>query len=379
MAHSIDNFNDYSQEWTDFVRQYDKAYATEEEAQLRQSIFIKNLREIERHNSQANQTYTKAVNQFSDLTQEEFQIRVLTPQLAFAPIPKAQPVPIMTRSSTTAASIPTGCTRGSSNCCISSANPNACCAALGMGSWNRRQCNAGSGNGVVPNNCMSRDSRCCQSSQNPGECCAALGFAFWDGGWCRGVHASNVPNECVAWNSHCCSESTVPQRCCRALGYEYYDGAFCRNSADWFPAPEFLENDYPKNFDWTSMTYRAVTDVKNQGSCGSCTFFAVIGALEAAYAIKHNHDATPLSEQQLIDCSMPNRGGCWASNFGDSLDYVIPNGKNPLASEADYPYQALHDTNFNPQACAQRQDQRSRAAHRFASKESYHDAWDTPN
>ncbi|CAF1232979.1 unnamed protein product [Rotaria sordida] len=379
IAHSIESFDDYNQEWIDFVRQYDKSYATEEEAQLRRSIFIANLREIERHNSQPNQTYIKAINQFSDLSQQEFEEHVLSPQLAFASVPKPQPVPVMTRSSTTASSVPTGCTCGSSNCCISSANPNACCLALGMGSWNRRQCNPGACSGVVPNNCKSRDSQCCQSSQNPGECCAALGFASWDGGWCRGAHASTVPNGCSASNSHCCSESTLPQKCCEAFGFEYFDGAYCRHSASWYPAPERLENDYPKNFDWTSLNYRVVTDAKNQGACNTCTFFTVVGALESAYAIKHQSNAIPLSEQQLIDCSMPNRGGCWASNFGDSLDYLIQNPKRPLATEAQYPYQGLRDTNFYPQACADRLFQRLGATHLFESKESYHDAWDTIN
>ena len=143
-----------------------------------------------------------------------------------------------------------------------------------MGSWNRRKCNSGScSSGVVPNNCKARDSQCCRSSWNPTECCAALGFASWDGGWCRGPHPANVPNGCSAAKSHCCSESTLPQRCCEVFGFEYFDGAYCRHSASWYPAGELLENGYPKNFDWSSMTYRVVTDAKNQGACNACTFF----------------------------------------------------------------------------------------------------------
>ncbi|CAF0985670.1 unnamed protein product [Adineta ricciae] len=173
-------------------------------------IFLSNLHEIERHNAQVNRTYTKTVNQFSDLTQSEFETGILTPQLAFAPIPNPPPTSVQTRSS--------------------SSNPNACCSALGLGDGNRPQCSY---------------------DGNPSECCAALDFA-WRGG--RG---------------------------------------------------DLLPNGYPKDFDWTSMTYRTVTNAKNQGRCGTCTFFAVAAALESAYAIRHERDAVPLSEQQLIECSIP--------------------------------------------------------------------------
>ena len=105
----------------------------------------------------------------------------------------------------------------------------------------------------------------------------------------------------------------------------------------------------------------------------------MIGALENAYAIKHERDAVPLSEQQLIDCSMPNIGGCWVTNFGDSIDYLIKPRNTSLATEARYPYQGLSDTNFYPQAYSDHLFQRLSATYLFDSKESYHDAWDTIN
>ncbi|CAF1664599.1 unnamed protein product, partial [Adineta ricciae] len=190
-SHSVD------EEWSNYIQRYGKKYATNAENQLRKSIFLSNLHEIERHNAQVNRTYTKAVNQFSDLTQSEFETEILTPQLAFAPIPNPPPTPVQTRSSSssTACTVPMNCRRDASNCCISSSNPNACCSALGLGGWNRRQCSYdGSVNGVVPNGCVHHDSQCCRSSGNPSECCAALGFAWWDGEWCRGAHPANVPD-----------------------------------------------------------------------------------------------------------------------------------------------------------------------------------------
>ncbi|UJR08008.1 hypothetical protein I4U23_012286 [Adineta vaga] len=368
------------QQWMDYIHRYDKNYVTEAESQLRKSIFLANLHEIERHNSQLNQTYTKAINQFSDFTQSEFEIHILTPQLAFAPIPTPMPISVLSRSLSTAGTVPMNCRRDGSNCCISSSDPNACCLALGLGGWNRRQCDSGNGNGgVVPNNCVHHDSQCCRSSWNPTECCAALGFASWDGGWCRGAHSANVPNGCQASNSHCCSDSTMPQKCCEVFGFEYYDGAYCRHSASWYPAGERLSNGYPKDFDWTSLTYRVITNAKNQGGCGTCTFFAVAAALESAYAIRHQRDAVPLSEQQLIDCSISGKGGCWSSNFDDSINYLIRSPKTALATEARYPYQGLSDTSFNSHACNERFFQRMEATHFFDSKETYHDAWDTVN
>lgn len=55
-----------------FKTQHNKVYASLEEEQYRKSIFLMNVAQIEAHNSQAAKTYTMGINQFTDLTQEEF-------------------------------------------------------------------------------------------------------------------------------------------------------------------------------------------------------------------------------------------------------------------------------------------------------------------
>ncbi|KAH7636554.1 group 1 mite allergen-like protein [Dermatophagoides farinae] len=96
----------------------------------------------------------------------------------------------------------------------------------------------------------------------------------------------------------------------------------------------FVDN-LPESFDWRDKN--VVTDVKNQGECGSCWAFATVGSIESAYLIHSNmtKDQINLSEQELISCARSN--GCHGGTSTLSFDFVRHHG---LTSGQVMPYQA---------------------------------------
>lgn len=58
-----------------WMARYHRAYSDEAEKTNRFEIFKKNLEFVERHNMNTNMTYKLDVNQFSDLTDDEFRVR----------------------------------------------------------------------------------------------------------------------------------------------------------------------------------------------------------------------------------------------------------------------------------------------------------------
>lgn len=65
-------------EFTIFQERFEKQYSSLEELESRFSIFRKNFIEIQYHNSIIGQNFTMGVNQFTDLTPEEFKEKYIT-------------------------------------------------------------------------------------------------------------------------------------------------------------------------------------------------------------------------------------------------------------------------------------------------------------
>lgn len=82
--------------------------------------------------------------------------------------------------------------------------------------------------------------------------------------------------------------------------------------------------------DWEA----SIPAVKNQGGCGSCWAFGVIGAIESHSHI--NGKPITLSEQQLVDCDQVSKG-CNGGFTDEALLYVKEFG---LMLQSDYPYEA---------------------------------------
>ncbi|KAK2818170.1 hypothetical protein Q7C36_022103 [Tachysurus vachellii] len=103
---------------------------------------------------------------------------------------------------------------------------------------------------------------------------------------------------------------------------------------------------YPDSIDWREKG-NYVTEVKNQGACGSCWTFSTTGCLESVTAITTGK-LPLLSEQQLVDCAGAfNNHGCSGGLPSQAFEYIMYN--KGLMTEEDYPYIGRNGScRFNP-------------------------------
>lgn len=110
----------------------------------------------------------------------------------------------------------------------------------------------------------------------------------------------------------------------------------------------------PEYINWANKG--AVTNVKNQGKCGSCwsfsavrctvsqlgffvkLFFFQVGSLEGQY-FRKTGQLVSLSAQNLVDCDT-TCAGCFGGLMDRAFKYIEENG---ISTDQDYPYRGYGD------------------------------------
>jgi cathepsin H len=111
----------------------------------------------------------------------------------------------------------------------------------------------------------------------------------------------------------------------------------CSATNDFKVEKEHSLRAIPENYEWNS--YKVVTPVKNQGSCGSCWSFSTVGTLESHWNILGKGKDVTFSEQQLVDCAGDfDNHGCSGGLPSHAFEYIRYAGG--IESDVTYPYTA---------------------------------------
>merc|ERR1719232_135925 len=90
----------------------------------------------------------------------------------------------------------------------------------------------------------------------------------------------------------------------------------------------------PASIDHTSLSH--VTNVKDQGGCGSCWAFGAVASFEGSYAIA-TKELKVFAEQEVLDCTYPDsRNGCNGGWYQEGWAYIQKSKRLGLMSEIPY-------------------------------------------
>jgi len=132
-------------------------------------------------------------------------------------------------------------------------------------------------------------------------------------------------------------------------GYLGYNRALGDDPDVHWPVADIPDIDLPDSWDWREKG--AVSEVKNQGFCGSCWAFSVTGNVEGQSAAK-NGELVSLSEQELVDCDTRD-AGCNGGFMENAYKTLLDIGG--LEKEEDYSYDGHDETcKFNKDKVAVR-------------------------
>lgn len=147
----------------------------------------------------------------------------------------------------------------------------------------------------------------------------------------------------------------------KGLNYRYRNYRL-ENKEDYkfyhrYTIPSYNKNNTNNSIDWRAMGY--VTDIKDQGQCGSCWAFSAIGTMEGAW-FKQSGNLVSLSEQDIVDC-VTGCDGCGGGWPYMAIDWVLNHSSSNLTrhnnsyysndtnnsgvdTESSYPYEGQDDT-----------------------------------
>jgi cathepsin H len=144
--------------------------------------------------------------------------------------------------------------------------------------------------------------------------------------WSEGVNAFTAHT----WEEFSDTHLMAPQDC----------SATGKNKRQLLLNEEISARAPPAEIDW--RTQKVVSEVKDQGSCGSCWTFSTTGCLESHVALSTGQ-LTLFSEQNLVDCAGRFKNhGCNGGLPSQAFEYIRYNGG--IDSEFCYHYTAKDGT-----------------------------------